>query len=141
MLNNFFYALLILISVANIFSFSRAVANSVFWDLSLKNPFPPKISSSPISISEKRFEEVKKILPKSGEIGYETDRPLDWFPNQEKYVYRYYLAQYSLAPLILNPKKKKGLIILDYFQKKKVPNDYKLIKKFSNGIFIVKNDF
>ncbi len=138
MRNKFLTFLLILLSLGNIFSFTKMGANSVLWDLSLKNPFPPKISSSPISILEKRFEKAKQYLPKSGEIGYQTDHELDWFPGQEEQVYRYYLAQYSLVPLILNTKKKNGLIILDYFQKKELPDNYRLIKKFSNGIFIVK---
>lgn len=56
-----------------------------------------------ITVFERRFDRIKRLLPSHGVVGYVTDA--------EPYNIEFYLAQYSLAPLILDPKQPHEVII------------------------------
>jgi hypothetical protein len=64
---------------------------------------PRQVGSDGITIFERRFDRLKGLLPSHGVVGYVTDA--------EPYNIEFYLAQYSLSPLILDPKQPHALII------------------------------
>ena len=55
---------------------------------------------------DERFDTVKTILPRGGVAGFITDRP--------DIVGEYYLTQYSLAPLLLEPNKSHEFVLSLY---------------------------
>jgi len=60
-------------------------------------------SASP---GERRFEALRAVLPARGTVGYLTDMG-PWQQNQEPY----YLAQYSLAPVVIAPDPNHELVV------------------------------
>ena len=58
--------------------------------------FPERLTPD-ISDYEKRFQTVRKLLPKRGIVGYISNDPADESPSPG----RLYMARYSLSPVIL----------------------------------------
>ncbi len=59
--------------------------------------FPEKILIQDITPYEKRFEELKEILPRQGVAGYVSDCET----GNQNCLARFFVAQYALSPLLL----------------------------------------
>jgi hypothetical protein len=65
-----------------------------------------------VTPSEERFFVAKARLPASGEIAYANEKnPTDAVADPEA-VKKFYLAQYALTPLVLNPFSRNESIVL-----------------------------
>lgn len=86
---------------------------------------------------EKRFERVKKILPKHGVVGYFTDKKFDAAVDT-KY---FYLTQYALSPVIVLRNTKQQLIVANVSESFNSfefckNNNFHLLSNFGNGIML-----
>jgi hypothetical protein len=76
-----------------------------------------------ITVYEKRFEGIKNILPKDTRFGYITDNQAADIQYDFQESKRYYLAQYAMAPVILEYGRKNNFVI----------------GNFENGAVLLKN--
>lgn len=89
-----------------------------------------QFGKDPISTLEKKFEKIKKDLPKSGIIGYAWEyKPINNASNQPS-PRDYYLTQYFLSPLIIVDSENLPMLIGKF---KKNPDQKK------NSRFYIKN--
>jgi len=85
--------------------------------------------------SDQRFSAVKQVLPSSGVIGYIGEPGESFLPD-------YYLAQYALAPLIVD-RSIRHQIVLGNFPRLQVPpalQGLRKIQDFGNGVVLLSNE-
>jgi len=85
--------------------------------------------------SDQRFSALKAALPERGVVGYIGEPGIPALAD-------YYLAQYSLAPLVIDHSPNHPLVIgnfPDSSSKNALPNDLKLVKDFGDGILLFAN--
>ena len=89
-----------------------------------------------ISRNEKRFDELKKLLPVRGVIGYiyERGRGRVFVKAERKFL----LTQYSMAPLIIVRSDKYDLVIGNQIDIAKIPKHLVLQKDLGNDILFCK---
>lgn len=77
-----------------------------------------------------RFGALRKVLPKRGVIGYIGQR--------ENAVEYYYLAQYALAPLVLDESPNHAVVIGNFptSSPTELPKNLRLIRDFGGGIYL-----
>jgi hypothetical protein len=63
--------------------------------------------SDPFTLGEDTFEEIKDSLPPHGVVGYLSD--LD--PHHGEGSAAWYLAEYSLAPIVLDPRMDRDTVV------------------------------
>lgn len=77
--------------------------------------------ADPVALGERRFAAIKRDLPKTGVVGYVTDISSDRVLSDTDTSAEYYIAQYTLSPLILDNSAdhpivignfRKGLVLL-----------------------------
>jgi hypothetical protein len=85
--------------------------------------------------SDQRFARLKTLLPTRGVVGY-VDAP------GNSNAANYYLAQYALAPLLVDYSPQHSLVVGN-FPAKSLPPDLspnlRLIKDFGNGVLLFAN--
>jgi hypothetical protein len=83
--------------------------------------------------TDQRFAALKQDLPQRGIVGYvgNSDSPAD-----------YYLAQYALAPLVVDHSSNHSLVVGDFSVSSPaaMPLDHlRLVKDFGNGVLLFAN--
>jgi len=111
--------------------------------------FSKPIGRDNISSYEKRFLELKKLLPSYGLIGYITEPKVvnaqDLKLAQTVDAAEFYLTQYTLSPVILSNSLKQGLVVGNFHSGIKDNSFLKdkkliLIQDFGNGVMLFKRD-
>src|SRR5262249_53895820 len=85
-----------------------------------------QIGHDGITVYEKRFDPLRPVLPSQGVVGFVTDA--------EPYNLEYYLTQYTLAPLLVDPKQSHEIVIGNFANKASNP------KLFSGAILDLRFD-
>ncbi|HEY3038659.1 MAG TPA: hypothetical protein VGJ66_07970 [Pyrinomonadaceae bacterium] len=75
-----------------------------------------QIGDDGITVYEKRFAALKPVLPPNGAVGYVTDG--------EPYNIEFFLTQYSLAPLMVDPKESHEFVIGNFTNKASNPKTW-----------------
>ena len=82
--------------------------------------------------SDLRFNEIKAALPTRGVVGY-IGAPKDS-------IGYYYLAQYALAPLVVEHSLNHPLIVGNFpFSPPNLPRNLELLHDFGNGVLLLAN--
>jgi len=82
--------------------------------------------------SDLRFAELKTMLPQRGVVGY-IGAPADS-------IGYYYLAQYALAPLVVDHSLNHPLIIGNFPSSPPViPQNLRILRDFGNGVLLLAN--
>jgi len=104
---------------------------------------PHNVGSDKVSIYEKRFAALKKILPARGVMGYISNREIGVGGDEIQESSRYLQTQYALAPLIVLRSPNQRLVIGN-FQKVVVDSqtcrewNVEVLAKF-DGVFWLHN--
>jgi|SRR6266571_6201130 len=77
---------------------------------------PNQLGNDGITVYEKRFDRLRGVLPPRGVIGYVSD--------SDQYNIEYFLAQYTLAPLTLDPKQSHDLVVGNFANKTSNPKTW-----------------
>jgi hypothetical protein len=100
-------------------------------------PFPGQLTD-PVEIakrSDERFAALRAALPATGVVGYIGG-------SGGPAVGHYYLAQYALAPLVLDDSPNHSLVIGNFppYLPARAPSEKReLIKDFGDGVFLFAN--
>ena len=101
----------------------------------IEAPNPARLHSDDIQTrSDQRFADVKAALPQQGIVGYigDSNSPAD-----------YYLAQYALAPLVLDNSLNHSFIVGNFSTSPAPQNlptaHLHLLKDFGNGVLLYAN--
>ena len=96
-----------------------------------------RIGKDFISRNEERFDELKKVLPVHGYIGYiyERGRGREAFARAEK---KFLLTQYSLAPLIVVRSDRYDLVICNQGDTTNIPEHLVLKEDFGESLSTIK---
>jgi len=95
----------------------------------------PKPGSTPSDVakrSDQRFARLKAALPERGVVGYIGESGTPGLPD-------YYLAQYALAPLVLDHSANHALVIGNFStvpSKGSLSRDLHLVKDFGDGVLL-----
>ena len=85
---------------------------------------------------------AKSALPPDSILGYIADRPLDFVhPSQDLALY--YLAQFAVAPMLLDPRTERDIILANYsspalLQQRLKTGDLVLVRALAPGQAILK---
>lgn len=84
--------------------------------------------------SDQRFASLKAALPKSGVIGYAGEPGVAGTAD-------YYLAQYALAPLVIDNSGNHPLVIGNFPDQpdEPAPPNMKLVRNFGHGVLLFSN--
>ncbi|MFH0796998.1 MAG: hypothetical protein V2A65_08095 [Candidatus Omnitrophota bacterium] len=108
----------------------------------------PKVpGKDEVTLLEKRLEELKKVLPPKGVVGYITDTEVNFSPPYSPEdvirVKNHLLTQYSLAPVIVAKDQNHGLVV-GVFENPKIDPDlfvnqgFRVVQNFGNGVVLFK---
>ena len=95
-------------------------------------PRPRRISSDDISKrSDQRFAALKARLPARGVIGYIGESGDSATPD-------YYLTQYALAPLVVDPSAHHSLVVGNFPSSRpfRIPQSLRLVEDFGQGVML-----
>lgn len=111
--------------------------------ISLARTLPSAMATEGMARYEKRYAEARKVLPRSGVIGYVGDPPDSGGVTQGLYQRRYHSAEYILAPLVISDSIEPDLILGNFFNPhamEKAIAEHKLVvvHDFRNGVFILR---
>jgi hypothetical protein len=104
---------------------------------------PEQIGRDPVSLYEKRFDEIKKDLPAFGTIGYITDKYYKNIGLDQKAATDYYLTRYALSPVLVTSSVTHPLVIGNFHDtsaglKTATEAGIILIKDYGNGLMLFK---
>jgi hypothetical protein len=110
--------------------------------VSLARRLPSAMATEGMARYEKRFVEVRNLLPRFGVIGYLSDPTNDKGVTQGLYDRRYHSAEYHLAPLVIVDSLEPDVILGNFFSPQameKAVAEHKLVvlRDFGNGVFIL----
>ena len=110
--------------------------------VSLIQRLPSAMATEGMARYEKRFAEVRNVLPRFGVIGYLSDPTNDREVTQGLYDRRYHSAEYHLAPLVITNSLEPDVILGNFFSRQameKAVAEHKLVvlNDFDNGVFIL----
>jgi hypothetical protein len=113
--------------------------------VSLAKKLPSAMATEGMARYEKRYAEARKVLPRSGVIGYLSDPPDAGGVTQSLYERRYHSAEYLLAPLVISDSTEPELILGNFFFRgamQKAVAEHKLVvlHDFGNGVFILRKE-
>lgn len=88
-----------------------------------------------VSQYERRFDGIRPLLPKRGEVGYLSDR---MEVNEQ-----YYLAQYTLAPLTLKLSPDRDIVVGNFFDPRVGPalarqHGLVVVRDFGKGLLLLR---
>ena len=98
---------------------------------------PSLLGQEPQSLYDKRFHDVRQMLPKHGVVGYFGDSQAD-----EPGLAHYYLTQYALAPLVVDNSIDHHFVVGNFAEPNlKMPfnHDLVLVRDFGNGVILLEN--
>ena len=92
----------------------------------------PLLETTP---DEKRFEELRKVLPAGGRVGFISDKLRT---SRRASLLRYFHTQYALAPIVLVEGTSPDLIIGNFgkFDPESIPEELILVRVFSSGLML-----
>lgn len=98
------------------------------------------IGKDDVTIYDKRFEELRKVLPKRGLVGYVHDQT-----DELKTIQAYYLTQYALAPIMVVHGVEPELVVGNFSYssaetEKSVPDNLIPIQNFGNGVILFRKE-
>lgn len=110
--------------------------------ISLARRLPSAMATEGMARYEKRFVQVRNVLPRFGVIGYLSDPTNDKGVTQGLYDRRYHSAEYHLAPLVIVDSIEPDIILGNFFSPQameKAVAEHKLVvlRDFDNGVFIL----
>jgi hypothetical protein len=99
-------------------------------------------NSDMVSRSELRFADIQKALPEYGRVGYVTDIPSDQVLANGDAAGRYFLAQYTLAPLQVINSGEEKVVVGDFKEPKGLQSvldqtDLRIVHDFGKGVFFL----
>ena len=100
--------------------------------LAIESPIPVRFAPDEVAQrSDLRFAKLKAALPERGVVGYVGD-------SGESGVPAYYLAQYALAPLVLDRSPNHHIVVGNF---PSIPNassvgSLRLVKDFGDGVLL-----
>ena len=102
----------------------------------------PPPNSDQISRNELRFADVRPALPAYGRVGYVTDIPSDQVLANGDAEGRYFLAQYSLAPVQLINSGEEKIVVGDFKEPKGLQRvldetNLRIVRDFGKGVFLL----
>jgi hypothetical protein len=101
--------------------------------LVLHTPKPSELHQDDVAKrSDQRFSALRAELPAHGVIGYIGESAGTAIPD-------YYLAQYALAPLVLDHSINHKLVVGNFTTASKLPRELALVKNFGNGVLLLEN--
>jgi hypothetical protein len=86
--------------------------------------------------SDQRFSALKAALPERGVVGYIGERGIPALGD-------YYLAQYALAPLVIDHSTNHALVVGNFSPQSSpgtLPPGLHLIREFGGGVFLYSNN-
>ena len=96
-----------------------------------------------ISLKDKQYEELRKILPSYGVVGYISD----WSPSYESFKAstEYTATQYCLAPVVVENTHERELVVGNFrsggsIARRASPRKLVLVKDFINGIILYRGE-
>jgi len=104
------------------------------------NFIPKPLGRDEITLYEKRFEELKKILPSHGVVGYISNKQAEDI-RFDAGAAEYYLTQYALTPLVVVYSPNYPLVVGNFRQAVIDPKIYTSrdlvpLKDFGNGVML-----
>jgi hypothetical protein len=98
------------------------------------SPNPARLRRDEVALrSEQRFTALRTQLPARGVIGYVGE-------SGNRGTEDYYLAQYTLAPLVIERSPNHPLVIASFPDSPPVlAQNLKLVRDFGNGVLLVSN--
>ncbi len=102
---------------------------------------PRLIGKDEITLYERRFEGLKKILPEHGVVGYLTEEGAE----EVRANTEYFFTQYALSPVIVVKTQEPRLVVGNFSRAvsgSKVATDRNLtlLKDFGNGVMLLSNE-
>jgi len=96
---------------------------------------PAHANTDPIpNLSDLRFAVLKTALPQQGVVGYIGE-------SGNAALGQYYLAQYALAPLVVDRSTNHSLVIGNFpMAQPALPPELHLVKDFGNGVLLFANE-
>ncbi len=99
----------------------------------------PLVGNDDISLYEGRFEDVKKLLPSHGTVGYVSDGKLDGMADYDSL----YLTQYVLSPRVVLASMDCELIVADFRDEAAQvrvinPDRWNLVSGSSSGVKLLR---
>jgi glycosyltransferase involved in cell wall biosynthesis len=106
--------------------------------------WPRRIGRDEISVNDRRFVELRDLLPSSGRVGYLGDPALGGDTPEEEnatalqHFRRYLLAQYALAPVVLVEDIEPDLVVgnFDADAVRPPPDGFELLRDFGGGLVL-----
>jgi hypothetical protein len=91
-----------------------------------------------VVIDEQRFAELRTVLPPRGIVGYLSDTS-----GSKESVRRYYLTQYSLAPVVVAPDANRELVVANFSSASAIvrlagAQGLTVEKNFGNGVALLR---
>ena len=91
-----------------------------------------------VVIDEQRFTELRTLLPARGIVGYLSDTS-----GSQESVRRYYLTQYSLAPVVVAPDANRELVVANFSSASSIvrladAQGLTVEKNFGNGVALLR---
>ena len=113
--------------------------------VSLAQRLPLARATEGMTQYEKRFAEARKVLPRSGLIGYLSDPAEAENVPAILYQRRYVAAGYNLAPLIIAKSTEPQLILGNFFsnggmERAMAGRKLVVLQDFHNGVFILRKE-
>jgi hypothetical protein len=98
---------------------------------------PARSQQDGISAYERRFDELRPVLPDSGAVGYLGD-PGPTGPSAILHFRRYLLAQYSLAPVLLIESTEPEFVIGNFEAGAihRTPTGFRVVRHFCDGVML-----
>jgi hypothetical protein len=107
---------------------------------------PARVAQDEISTYERRFDDLRKMLPPRGVVGYlGHPEPIGGAPREANaaallHFRRYLLAQYSLAPLLLIESTEPDFVIGNFDPGVTVPATagLRVVRDFGDGLVLLR---
>jgi hypothetical protein len=101
----------------------------------------PALGRDEVSLYEKRFEELRRVLPRRGSVGYLADREADDIRFDPSAV-DYYLTQYALAPVVVLYSQQPELVVGNFRDPSSLPDVVRrkglvVRKDFGDGVLLL----
>jgi len=104
--------------------------------------YPTAPAEDNVTSFDKRFVELRAMLPAKGVIGYMTDAGKD--SNATTADAEFYLTQYALAPVIVLRSPDQKYVVGNFHQVVTTGSlrdrGFKLVRQFGNGIALLENE-
>jgi hypothetical protein len=107
----------------------------------LAQRLPSAMATEGMARYEKRFAEARKVLPRTGIIGYLSDPQDNMAVNDGLYERRYHAAEYHLAPAIIADSTEPQIILGNFFsptgmKSAMAGHKFRVLYNFQNGVLI-----